>query len=117
MADAALRIGAARLVQESIVLVYPELGDEWIDEAVAPAAPAGVRTALDAERAAARFAGGGGTGVALRFGLFYGRAAFLLHDVFGYPFEKVARILQRTPAGVRQLASRARRRVTDGRPR
>jgi RNA polymerase sigma-70 factor (ECF subfamily) len=39
------------------------------------------------------------------------RIAFVLHDVFGMPFEDVARIEGRTPGAVRQLASRARRRV------
>ncbi|MHB8813156.1 MAG: sigma-70 family RNA polymerase sigma factor [Steroidobacteraceae bacterium] len=39
------------------------------------------------------------------------RVAFVLHDIFGIPFEEVARILERAPDGVRQLASRARRRV------
>ncbi|MFF9583038.1 sigma-70 family RNA polymerase sigma factor [Streptomyces achromogenes] len=39
------------------------------------------------------------------------RLAFVLHDMFGVPFEEIARILGRTPASARQLASRARRRV------
>src|SRR5215216_5520052 len=39
------------------------------------------------------------------------RLAFVLHDVFAVPFDEVASILQRSPAAVRQLASRARRRV------
>lgn len=39
------------------------------------------------------------------------RVAFVLHDVFGLPFEEIARILGRTPAAARQLASRGRRRV------
>jgi RNA polymerase sigma-70 factor (ECF subfamily) len=39
------------------------------------------------------------------------RVAFVLHDMFNLPFEEVARILDRTPIAVRQLASRARRRV------
>jgi RNA polymerase sigma factor (sigma-70 family) len=39
------------------------------------------------------------------------RVAFVLHDVFGYPFAEVARIVGRTPAACRQLASSARRRV------
>lgn len=39
------------------------------------------------------------------------RVAFVLHDVFGVPFEQVARIVGRTPVATRQLASRARRRV------
>src|SRR4051794_33004049 len=39
------------------------------------------------------------------------RLAFVLHDLFAVPFDEVAAILQRSPAAVRQLASRARRRV------
>jgi RNA polymerase sigma factor (sigma-70 family) len=39
------------------------------------------------------------------------RVAFVLHDVFGYPFGEVAEIVGRTPAACRQLASSGRRRV------
>ena len=39
------------------------------------------------------------------------RVAFILHDVFGYPFAEVAGIVGRTPAACRQLASSARRRI------
>jgi RNA polymerase sigma-70 factor, ECF subfamily len=39
------------------------------------------------------------------------RVAFILHDVFGYPFAEVAEIVGRTPAACRQLASTARRRI------
>jgi RNA polymerase sigma-70 factor (ECF subfamily) len=39
------------------------------------------------------------------------RAAFVLHDVFGYPFEDISTFLGRSPTAVRQLASRARRKV------
>ncbi|WP_225848187.1 RNA polymerase sigma factor SigJ [Streptomyces sp. HPF1205] len=39
------------------------------------------------------------------------RVAFVLHDVFRYPFAEVAEITGRTPAACRQLASSARRRV------
>jgi RNA polymerase sigma-70 factor, ECF subfamily len=41
------------------------------------------------------------------------RTAFVLHDVFQYPFDSVAEIVGRTPAAVRQLASRARRALQD----
>jgi RNA polymerase sigma-70 factor (ECF subfamily) len=37
--------------------------------------------------------------------------AFVLHDVFGIPYEEIAAIVGRTPVATRQLASRARRRV------
>ncbi|MEU6666562.1 sigma-70 family RNA polymerase sigma factor [Streptomyces sp. NPDC046727] len=39
------------------------------------------------------------------------RLAFVLHDLFGVPFDEVGGILGRNPAAARQLASRARRRV------
>jgi RNA polymerase sigma-70 factor (ECF subfamily) len=39
------------------------------------------------------------------------RLAFVLHDVFGMPFEEIAPIIERSPVAARQLASRARRRV------
>ncbi|MGW3087979.1 sigma-70 family RNA polymerase sigma factor [Streptomyces sp. NPDC001108] len=39
------------------------------------------------------------------------RLAFVLHDMFDVPFDGIARILGRTAASTRQLASRARRRV------
>jgi RNA polymerase sigma-70 factor (ECF subfamily) len=39
------------------------------------------------------------------------RVAFILHDVFRYPFAEVAGIVGRTPPACRQLASSARRRV------
>ncbi|MFG2772271.1 RNA polymerase sigma factor SigJ [Streptomyces sp. NPDC048350] len=39
------------------------------------------------------------------------RVAFVLHDVFRYPFAEVAAIVGRSPAACRQLASSARRRV------
>ncbi len=39
------------------------------------------------------------------------RVALVLHDVFAMPFDEIAGILGRTPAAVRQLASRARRRI------
>jgi RNA polymerase sigma-70 factor (ECF subfamily) len=39
------------------------------------------------------------------------RLAFVLHDIFGIPFDEVAPIVDRSPDAARQLASRARRRV------
>lgn len=45
------------------------------------------------------------------------RAVFLLHDVFGYSFEEVGAIVDRSEAGCRQIAVRARRRLDPERPR
>ncbi|WP_410676250.1 RNA polymerase sigma factor SigJ [Amycolatopsis sp. cmx-4-68] len=44
------------------------------------------------------------------------RVAFVLHDVFGYPFAEVAGVLGRTAAACRQLATSARRRVRAAAP-
>jgi RNA polymerase sigma-70 factor (ECF subfamily) len=42
------------------------------------------------------------------------RLAFVLHDMFGVPFEEIAPIVGRSAEAARQLASRARRRVRGG---
>lgn len=39
------------------------------------------------------------------------RLAFVLHDMFGMPFDEIGPIVERSPEAARQLASRARRRV------
>ena len=39
------------------------------------------------------------------------RLAFVLHDMFGVPFDEIGEIVERSPEAARQLASRARRRV------
>ena len=44
------------------------------------------------------------------------RLAFVLHDMFGVPFDDIAPIVERAPAATRQLASRARRRVQGATP-
>jgi len=42
------------------------------------------------------------------------RVAFVLHDVFRYPFAEISGVLGRTPAACKQLAASARRRVRVG---
>src|SRR3954467_5274622 len=42
--------------------------------------------------------------------------AFVLHDMFGVPFDEIAGMVDRSPAAARQLASRARRRVQGAAP-
>src|SRR5205823_11443374 len=42
------------------------------------------------------------------------RLAFVLHDMFGLPFDEIAPIVGRSETATRQLASRARRRVRGG---
>ena len=45
------------------------------------------------------------------------RAAFLLHDVFGYPYEEIAAVIGTSEDNTRQLAARARRHIAERRPR
>ena len=45
------------------------------------------------------------------------RAAYVLHEAFAYPFPEIAEILETTPANARQLASRARTHIAQGRGR
>ena len=44
------------------------------------------------------------------------RAVLLLHDVFGYDYDEVGEIVERTPTNCRQIASRARAHLTGERP-
>src|SRR3954454_5628310 len=44
------------------------------------------------------------------------RLAFVLHDMFGVPFDEIAPIVDRSPEAARQLASRARRRMQGAYP-
>jgi nucleoside-diphosphate-sugar epimerase len=76
LVDAALATGASTFVKESVSFVYPDGGDQWIDEST-PAAedvPMLLPT-LAGERVADRFAESGGRAVVLRFASFYGPSA------------------------------------------
>ncbi len=72
LVEAALAAGVGRVVQESIALLYDDGGDAWLDEDAPTAPTAPLESALAAERQTERVTGAGGTGVVLRFALFYG---------------------------------------------
>ncbi|HUQ99666.1 MAG TPA: NAD(P)-dependent oxidoreductase [Gemmatimonadaceae bacterium] len=72
LAKAARETDAQRLIQESFAPIYADAGDEWITETSTIKPARYNRTVVDAERAAATFATGGGVGIVLRFGFFYG---------------------------------------------
>jgi nucleoside-diphosphate-sugar epimerase len=73
LVGAALQRQVARLVQEAVTFVYPDRGDEWITEETVPEPNRRSQAATMAAAAqAARFTAGGGSGVVLRFGQFYG---------------------------------------------
>jgi RNA polymerase sigma factor (sigma-70 family) len=92
-------LGSARARRETYV-------GEWIPE------PLPERTAIDpAERVTLDESVNMAFLVVLELMTPAERVAFILHDVFGYPFAEVAEIVGRTPAACRQLASSARRRL------
>ena len=72
LSEAARAGGVGRFIQESFAPIYPDFGDRWIDEST-PLEPVRFnRSVLDAERSAEQFRVGGGAGIVLRFGAFYG---------------------------------------------
>ncbi len=81
LVEAALAGGATRYIQESFAPIYPDGGDEWLDES-APVRPVSYnRSVLDAEAAAERFTQQGRTGVVLRFAYFYGPDSSLVLEM------------------------------------
>ena len=81
LVDACIARGVPRLIQESFAPVYPDRGDQWIDEST-PIAPVRYnRSVADAEASADRFTRTGNTGVVLRFGSFYGPDAMQLREL------------------------------------
>ena len=75
LVDAALDAGVGRLVQESVAMLYPDGGADWVDEGVPTDDYPMAGANLAAEASARRFTEAGGTGVVLRFGWFYGPGA------------------------------------------
>jgi nucleoside-diphosphate-sugar epimerase len=73
--DAALAAGVGRVVQESVSMLYPDRGAQWIDEDVPPDSYPMAQGNLAAEANARRFSEAGRAGVVLRFGWFYGPGA------------------------------------------
>jgi nucleoside-diphosphate-sugar epimerase len=76
LVDGARRSGAARVIAESITFMYPDRGDEWIDETV-PFPPPHPRyqSVHDLEATVGEFAGPDSAAVVLRYGLYYGPTA------------------------------------------
>jgi nucleoside-diphosphate-sugar epimerase len=72
LASGAIAARAQRFVQESFAPVYPDRGDEWIDESVAIEPSSYVESVRHAESAVEEFTQSGGAGVVLRFSFFYG---------------------------------------------
>jgi nucleoside-diphosphate-sugar epimerase len=72
LGDAARMEDVPRYIRDSLTFVYPDRGAEWIDEAVPPEPNRFLAAVLAGESHVRRYAAGGGDGIVLRFGLFYG---------------------------------------------
>jgi nucleoside-diphosphate-sugar epimerase len=88
--DAAIAAGVNRVVQESVSMIYPDRGDEWIDEECSPDNFPMAQANLAAEANANRFSSAGGTGVVLRFGWFYGPGAKHSEEFFALARRHIA---------------------------
>ena len=93
--DAALSAGVERLVQESVAMVYPDRGAEWIDESVPPDRYPMAEGNLAAEASARRFTEAGGRGVVLRLGWFHGLGAAHSQELIALARRHVATMIGR----------------------
>lgn len=82
VAAAASKAGVETLVQESVVMIYPDGGTAWITEDTLPDRFATAEANLASEASAERFTAAGGQGVVLRFGWFYGPGAKHAEEFF-----------------------------------
>ncbi|MGN9840271.1 NAD-dependent epimerase/dehydratase family protein [Nonomuraea sp. H19] len=99
VADAALAAGVGRVVQESVCMVYRDQGDRWIDEDAPVDRYPLTRGNFAAESNAHRFTQeGGGAGVALRFGWFYGPGALHSEQMYALAGRHVGLVFGR-PGG------------------
>ena len=96
--DAALAAGTGRLVQESVSMLYPDRGAQWIDEDVPIEHYPLAEGNIAAELSAARFTAGGGIGLVLRFGWFYGPGAAHSEEMLSQARHHIGMILG-PPAG------------------
>lgn len=84
LASAAMASRSRVFIQESFAPAYPDRGAEWIDESVSLEPASYVRSVLDAESAAEEFTRNGGTGIVLRFSMFYGPDSSLTLDMIDF---------------------------------
>lgn len=90
LVDAGFVGGASRIIQESFIGLYPDHGEDWITEELEPRPASHVRSTLDAEQQARRFAESGGTGVVLRFAYFYAHDTSYTIDTVNYARKRIA---------------------------
>jgi len=87
--DAAIEAGVARVVQQSVSMLYRDRGNEWINEDSPTDDFPMARANHAAEASARRFTSAGGAGVVLRFGWFYGPGATHSEEFFALARRRV----------------------------
>lgn len=70
--DACMHLQVPRLVHDTVIMVYRDGGDRWLDEDSPVSAPGPMRANIAGEEHLRRYTAGGGTGVALRLGMLQG---------------------------------------------
>jgi nucleoside-diphosphate-sugar epimerase len=94
LVHAALAGQVQTFIYPSVVLVYPDSGDAWIDaQSTPPDAIAFVRSTLEAEAQVQRFARAGRRGITLRMGNFYGPESGHTRDILAYARKGLAAVL------------------------
>lgn len=91
--DAALVARVGTLVQESVAMIYPDRGADWIDEDVPPDRYPIAEGNLAAEASARRFTESGGRGTVLRFGWFHGPGAAHSEELLALARRHIATML------------------------
>jgi nucleoside-diphosphate-sugar epimerase len=93
LVDAALAHGVSTLIAESITFLYDDCGSDWITEDTRWENDDAMSSVVDLEREVERFSQGGSTGIALRFGSFYGPEAQSLEEFLSLARKRVAPFL------------------------
>lgn len=96
--DAAVAANVPRVLQESVAMLYEDAGDRWIDETCSVEEYPIATGNHAAEASARRFAGSGGVGVVLRFGIFYGRGAAHSEQIMALARRRIAVLFGRAEA-------------------
>ena len=94
LVDAALAGRVQTFIYPSVVLVYPDSGQAWIDAQTRPPEPiAFLCSTMDAEAEVHRFAEAGRRGITLRMGNFYGPESGHTQDTLAYARKGLAAVL------------------------
>jgi 2-alkyl-3-oxoalkanoate reductase len=94
LVDAALAGRVQTFIYPSVVLVYPDSGDAWIDaQRTRPEPIAFVCSTIDAEAQVRRCADAGRRGITLRMGNFYGPESGHTQDTLAYARKGMAAVL------------------------